>query len=107
MKDSSRRLKTAGVGSPPSDLRVVGAVMARCTWGQNKSAPQLCICFNIRRSASRTPGELARDEHMFSGMPLIAAGSEPAGTYVQRQVETSFSRDGLRHLDAPRPFTMI
>jgi hypothetical protein len=49
----------------------------------------------------------ARNEHMFSGMPLIAAGSEPAGTYVQRQEETSFSRDGLRHLDAPRPFTMI
>ncbi len=27
----------------------------------------------------------ARNEHMISGMPLIAAGSEPAGTFVQRQ----------------------
>jgi hypothetical protein len=25
------------------------------------------------------------NEQLFSGMPLIAAGSEPAGTYVQRQ----------------------
>jgi hypothetical protein len=70
----------AGLRAPLSTLR-------RGPHGQPRMTRGRCGSLLLHRKglAPSTPYRSSGASHMFSGMPQLAAGSEPAGTYIQHQ----------------------